>query len=214
MLMSFNINNIKKFYKPSSCKYRSDIFEIIVGYDFINQTYISSPLGDTSGLYNRIISSANTNTRFYTFKEAVAYIDSLIKKEADKLDIINSLKFSLTNKESTENYRNEYLHLFSAFKETNEQIKYLDIYLNDALESKSEREIKLYRREIAKTHKAIKRLKKRYFYYFGEKAEEIQTLVLKQSYLCNIETSLYYIKKDIEKLEKQKELLIKKYNNI
>lgn len=207
----FDIHNIKKFYKLTKpIKYNSDIFVVVAGYDFINNFYIVSPLNDRGGVYNVVKSS---DEQFYTFNEAIEYIDFLIKNETDKLDVINSLKFLSADKIQKENSKNECMHLFSAFKETYEQIKYLNIYLNGAIEAKDKKQIKLYGHEIAKTHKAIKRLKKRFYYYFENKSEEVQDLVLKQNYLCNIASSMYYIKKNIEKLEEQKQKLIKWHNN-
>lgn len=212
-IFNFNMNNIKKFYRQENRKYNSNIFEVVAGYDFVNKVYISKPYGDKSGVYNIIQFSKNKDNKFYTFNEAIEYIDSLIRNETDKMDIIKLIEFVQPDKKNLQNHYNECLHIFNALRETTKQIDFLSLYLQEAQKQNKKREVILYTHEIAKTYKAIKRLKKRYFYYFGNKSEEIQDLVLKYNYVKDIPSSLHCIRHTIKKLEEQKQLLIKEYNN-
>jgi hypothetical protein len=213
--LTFNNNNIKKLYKiPSSHKYghlREDKFQIVVGYDFINNCYIVSPLNDNSGLYNKVKSS---EVIFYTLQEALDEMDTLIKKENDKIETLKSLVNAVTMKEKIEKQPNEWSHLFNIFREVNAQLKFLNIHLKNAEKIHNKKYIKMYTHEIAKTNKAIRRLHKRYFYYFGNRFQEIEKLVLENDFINNIDNVTYYIKCNIKKLEIQKELLVAQYSRI
>lgn len=191
------MENIGKFVLSSDVSYifRRSLFYSVTGYDFCKKKYLVFD-GYT---YHAL---TNTDIKFYSYEEAINYIKTTIDKNIMLSSLLQKTYDSF--RAEKDNSKNELKHLSSAYSESIKQKKFLETYA---------KQFKGYEYELKKTEKAIRRLNKRFYHYFGENAEEIQKMITTYG---NIHQILELIKKissendKLNKLEKEMQLFNKK----
>ena len=213
--MEFEINNIGKLVMKYYHKNREinpfnppPTFEFIVGYDYLNNAYLTIDFTWWTGNYSKI----HNESPFYTVEEALHLLDerkTLIEKT--KEDLIEKAFFYDKVRENLKqtnktNYQNEMLHLSNAYYESLRQKHDLEMYISGS----SEEYQKMYARELASTEKAIRRLEKRFNFFFGDQAEYVKECIRAAGPHNTMKRSIKILQDNVEKIEKQKQTLVKR----
>lgn len=212
--MEFNIDNIGKFVEFTPHRYStSHPFKIIMGYDFIRNVYIAGEIDIIPSLY-AAVKPLSKDVVFYSLDEALSLIDEKINNENEKISklekIVNFDKIS----QMKENHQNEFISIFNAYREICGQINILKKLISHTSNPRDSKINKLYRHELSKTEKALRRINKRYHFFFGDNAATVQETVLKNDFYSNPYTTRKQILSAIKKYEDEKMQLRKTYERI
>lgn len=177
-------------------------FNVIVGYDYSSNLYLSKPLGRSTRDYS-IVDKAEL-ARIVHPSQAILLINEEISRKNEQIDIMNLKGIEIDEKSLRENYKNEYRKLLISYRQTYNQIKPLTDYINYFKRIDREKDIALYEKELRKIKKGLKRFDKRFYFFFKEEAEKVKNIVIENSFFEDI----YYAKKgaldEIDRLEKQR----------
>lgn len=176
-------------------------FRLVTGYDFINNKYLFF-----SNSSDRKI--VENNIQWFSYAEAIQYIDASIASLQGSYDHFKALLYPAPDQESlTENYQNELLHLGNAYYNTIESISVLTSYIRFDKD--------LYERELKSYQKSLRRLEKRFHFFFGKDGKEVVKTIQEgmmaggqRGYLIG---ELNYIKYDIAYWESAKQKLTDMY---
>ena len=213
--MAFEINNIGKLVMKYYHKNREanpfnspPVFEFIVGYDYLNNTYLTIDFTCWISNYSKV----HNESPFYSLEEALELLDerkTLIEKTVE--DLVKKAFFYDQVRESLKqtnkiNYQNEMLHLSNAYYEALRQKNDLKQYLSGCSEDYE----KLYSRELRSTEKALRRLEKRFIFFFGDQAEHVKECIRAAGPHDTMKRSIKILQDNIKKIDKQKEMLVKR----
>ena len=162
----FDSNNIGKLilYKTTNVNLFTEVpdFCFIIGYDYLNDTYLCSDMKEKYEHIGRV----STDAKIYSLEDALVYVDDMIELAKIRRAVLVKpyTEVALLSKHiSQPNYQNEIKHLANAYYESKKQIDILESYADTNNESYK----KLYEHELAATRKAVRRLDKRFNYFFG-----------------------------------------------
>lgn len=212
--MIFDINNVGKIVFLNKRAVESNLVtelkcSFIVGYDFVAKKYVGSDMCD----YFNMCSKLPDGLDMYDLDSAVAYIDELlirVDRARESLAMQYSNYLCVTRDVKRRNYQNELAHLSNAYWESINQLKFFQNYVKDADDSYRE----LYEHELKATEKAIRRLDKRFKFFFGEDAEAVKACIRESGCRNNMSSALRAFEYQIERLTKQKEHLKQRDNKV
>lgn len=192
--MEFKQENIGKLIaiKP----YRTDLqlFSVIIGYNPITERYISYSL-DSSGMWDKY-SSVSLDAEMYTVEYATQalteQISELSAQREKLLEIVNIIDDMIKNT-NRDNYKNELRKLWQSYSECSRQLSYF-IKENNIFHRN------MYGIEIREVQKAIRRLNKRFKFFFGDKAEILQDAIRSAGPYGSVRMRLNVVESNIEKL--------------
>ena len=203
--MSFDIKNIGKFIEMKSVRYSTFPFQLVMGYDFIRNNYIVGEIDFIPSLYSAASSIlSKEKIVFYSLEEVLKLIDDRIEIENKKLSKLNEIVNFDKISSMQENYRNECESIFNAYRESYKQVEILKGLIKSTADEKNSKINKIYKHELSKTQKALRRLDKRYHFFFGDKADNVKTIVIENTSFRNPYVMRREILKTIEKYIKQK----------
>ena len=165
--MSFDIKNIGKFIEMKSVRYSTFPFQLVMGYDFIRNNYIVGEIDFIPSLYSAASSIlSKEKIVFYSLEEVLKLIDDRIEIENKKLSKLNEIVNFNKISSMQENYRNECESIFNAYRESYKQVEILKGLIKSTADEKNSKINKIYKHELSKTQKALRRLDKRYHFFF------------------------------------------------
>ena len=218
--MEFNPENIGKLAiknyslkRESSPFGRPPTFEFIVAYDYLSERYLTIDLSAWANIYSRV----SERSPLFTLDEALAHLEKRrAEMVSEKEEIVNRAFFydqvrSDLQQTNKTNYQNEMLHLSNAYHEALRQKKDLQLYLEGASNDEYK---KMYGKELKATEKALRRLDKRFHFYFGDNAEYVKTCIREIGPYNCMKGGIRALDANIKSLDKQKESLILKYKKI
>lgn len=213
--MEFNVNNIGKLAirnysnKPRTPFSRAPIFEFIVAYDYLAEKYLTVDLSVWVHAYSQV----NPKSPLYTLEEALQCLDehkAMMEQEKEKL-IQRAFFYDQVRKNlqqtSKVNYQNEMLHLSNAYHEALRQKRDLTMYLSG---TNSEGYVKMYTQELRRTEKALRRLDKRFNFYFGDNAEYVKECIREIGPYNTMQSGIKVLNDNMKRVDQQKESLVRK----
>lgn len=208
MQFGFDKDIIGKFCKKEQDKYSNMLaFRRVVGYDFINNVYIVKDIDNFFHTYGALCPSGMAMPEVYTLDEVFALIDAEIEKEKKKYLILDE-KMPNNTKEFRQNEVTEFNRLFRVYRECVNQVKIYNQYLEWAEKKYDFETRELYTKEMAGAQKALRRLDKRFHYYFKKDAKRVQEIVLGYGYFDDIVHAKSRIADLIKRYEKYKSILV------
>ena len=208
MQLEFDRNIIGKFCKKEKDKYSNMLeFRIVVGYDFVNKVYIVKDMHNLFHGYNILCAAGKELPELYTFEQACAIIDEEIEKEKQKYLILDKQLPETRQKEFRSNEATEFARLFNTYKECRNQIGIYQEYLIWAEQRHDFETRNLYTKELAGAQKALRRLDKRFYYYFGDEAKRVQEIVVGYGYFDDVVHAKSRIADLLKRYEKYKDTL-------
>ena len=175
--MEFSIDKIGKFVLrdavdgikvDSGNVTRKVEFMLVVGYDNLRCKFLATSITDSFNFYSAVPDYA----QFFNLEEALHYIDkSIATSRARREWWSNNWKDKVYCDISKVNYQNELARLPRAYYESVKQLEYLRCYVNNAAYHD------MYLREIKGTEKALRRLEKRFQFFFGENKEHMKQCI-------------------------------------
>ena len=208
MEFEFDKNIIGKLCIKEKDKHSNQVeFQQVVGFDFVHKLYLVKNIHNFFHGYTILCPAGKEIPKLYTLDEALALIDEEIEKEKQKYLILDE-KIPKCDKEFKENEMIEFNRLFNTYKECVHQIKIYCEYLEWAEKKYDFESRTLYSKELAGAQKALRRLKKRFHYYFGNDAERVQEIVAGYGYFDNVVHAKGRIADLIKRYEKYKETLV------
>ena len=183
MMLSDKENLVGKLVQLPSSKYDDNmvVFGVVMGYDFLEKLYIVKTLHTLGGHYEKL-KTPDGEPKTYLASEV---IDILNKCIADEEENKKMLKYSFTDKlgrNLRNNEANEVKRLFNVYKEILRQIDIYTQYIAFAEKSFRSWEATLYKHHLSKSQRALHRISKRFYYYFGENGKKIQEIL--RTYSC------------------------------
>lgn len=193
--MEFKQENIGKFVFTKSYRDDPKLFRIIIGYNPIVGRYVAYSF-DANGLWGHY-SSITPDEEMYTIEYATQYlteqISELTAQREELLDNVNLVNDTM-KRTSRENYKNELRKLWRSYSECSRQLKFF-------IEENSHFHRDIYGIEIREMQKAIRRLNKRFRFFFGDKAELLQDAICNAGPYDSLRARLGVVESNLKKLE-------------
>ena len=175
--MEFSMDKIGKFVLRDTIngiKVNSDDvtrkveFMMVVGYDNLRRKFLATSVTDSFYVYSAVPDYA----QFFDLAEALQYIDKNIAASQERREWwSNNWADKVCCDISKANYQNELARLPRAYYESIKQLDYLRRYVKNATYRD------MYLREIKGTEKALRRLEKRFKFFFGENMEHMKQCI-------------------------------------
>lgn len=195
--------NIGKFCLSHSLFEKGDFFYLITGIDYIENAYIVRKIKDFHNIYTAYtLEQIEKEFMIFTYFEAIELINKEVNKYKTIYDRLNSFMVKVEQKEFHQNELNELNRIFRAYSESIRQLSLLKIY-----SEKWSYDLH-YAFEYQKTKKAVHRLEKRFFYYFGDDAMVVENIVKERLSVDSIVDVLYYFNLKYKDRLKAQECLI------
>lgn len=214
--MAFDVANIGKLAIKYYHKNREvtpfsppPTFEFIVAYDFLNDAYLTIDFTWWTNAYSK-----NYNdSPFYTLEEALRILDeckAMMEKAKEELIekafFYDQVRNNLRDSKRT-NYQHEMLHLSNAYYDTLRQKQDMINYMNSA---STEEYKEMYRRELVATERGLRRLEKRFNFFFGDQAEHVKECIRAAGPYNSMKSGIKLLCENINKIEKHKQHLLRK----
>lgn len=143
-------------------------FMMVVGYDNLRRKFLATSVTDSFYVYSAVPDYA----QFFDLDEALQYIEKSIAVSRERREWwSNNWKGKVCRDISKANYQNELARLPRAYYESIKQLDYLKRYVNNTSYQD------MYLREIKGTEKALRRLEKRFQFFFGESKEYVKQCI-------------------------------------
>ena len=143
-------------------------FMMVVGYDNLRRKFLATSITDSFYVYSAVPDYA----QFFNLEEALQYIDKSIAASRERREWWSSKwENQVCCDISKANYQNELERLPRAYYESVKQLEYLKHYVNNTIYHD------MYLREIKGTEKALRRLEKRFKFFFGENKEHMKQCI-------------------------------------
>lgn len=175
----FDKNAIGKFVILPTTKYDDGItvVAVIMGYDFMENSYIARCLKGPYLRYDKV--ACTEDLVLYDIASINDILDRGIEDEKYYKSVLNCSFDEKLNRDLYENEKQETEKLFNIYREILRQISIYEDYLRC---TRRDYEIALYTHHLKKSQRALRRINKRFFYYFGENGVAIQRVL--EIYSC------------------------------
>lgn len=181
---------IGKYYHVAESSHNlSEGFYVITGYDFFNDIYLSQNL-ERNFWGHYVIVPSNVST--LTLQESIEKVKYIINSKQESVDRYNDNPIFQNKELKNENYIYEFEKIFISYKETSEQLEAIQICLDGEAAPKS-----LYESEKRKALRGLRKMRKRFHFFYGDKADEIIYLVDNGIYLEDIQYQQHMLKNSI-----------------
>ena len=171
-------------------------FGVIVGYDLVLGAYVVKNLNSNFDSYSAYRLNNDQEIKTYSISEITQIIEKSIQEENNNKAII---ALSFTEKLGRELYNNEKNEVEKLFRSYIEIIKQIEIYSQYANYTNIKDDAEFYKHHLTKSQKALRRIDKRFFYYFGKRGSSLQKLLIRYSCLRNIRYADILIDGNIKK---------------
>lgn len=204
--MEFDYGNIGKLVANEICEKRDTAeYWMVVGYNYLSGRYILFNFSRWDDVFKiESYKSCLHPEKMVTAKEALTEIDEkihLLEMTVEKLRANKSLFDDVFRLQSRENYKNELLKISGAYEECCSQLKYFSNY-------------KCYNIDEANVRKGIKRLSKRFHFFFGDDANIIMDAIESGGRIESVIRAIHVAEDKIKRLEKHKQEIIAKSKKI
>ena len=204
--MEFDYENIGKLVANENyTKDDTAQYLMVVGYNYLSGRYILFDISRRNDTFKiEAYKSCFHPEKMVTAEEAMAEIDEkihLLEMKVEKLRANKSLFDDVFHLQSRENYRNELLNISGAYEECCNQLKYFSCY-------------KCYPIDEANVRKGIKRLSKRFHFFFGDDANIVMDAIESGGRIESVIRAMHVAEDKIKKLEKHKQEISKAYSKL